>query len=59
MYHGYSMTDAILWAHRLTCPEAYRTPEIPKPAWKIEFGSDVIRAWTHGLARSGAHLAWR
>jgi NTE family protein len=59
MYHGYSMTDAILWAHRLTCPEAYRAQESPQPAWRIEFTSDVIREWTRELTRSGSLFARR
>jgi hypothetical protein len=59
MYDGYSMTDAILWAHRLTCPDAYRAPELPRPAWRIEFTSEVIREWTRGLTRSGVLFARR
>ena len=59
MYHGYSLTDAILWAHRLTCPDAYRAPELPRPAWKIEFTPEVIEKWTRGLTKSGSFFARR
>lgn len=59
MYHGYLMTDAILWAHRLTCPELYRAPQLPNPNWRIEFTSKTVREWTRGLARSSTVLTWR
>jgi hypothetical protein len=42
MYHAYSMTDAVLWAHRLTCPEDYRAPDVASPVWRIEFTSDIV-----------------
>lgn len=59
MYHAYSMTDAFLWAHRSTCPEDYRAPELPSPAWKTEFTSDTVNSWTLGLTKSGDVLKWR
>ena len=59
MYHAYTITDAVLWAHRLTCPPDYRAAEIPAPRWRIEFTPDVVNRWTSGLAKSGAALALR
>jgi len=59
MYHAYSMTDAVLWAHRLTCPQSYRAPELPTPAWRIGFTSAIVGSWTHALAKSGARFALR
>jgi NTE family protein len=59
MYHGYSLTDAILWAHRLTCPVVYRTPELPRPEWRIHFDSALIKEWTRALARSGSMFGRR
>jgi hypothetical protein len=59
MYHAYSLTDAVLWAHRLTCPEAFRAPEVPAPVWNVAFTSDTVREWTRALAKSGSRLVWR
>ena len=59
MYHAYTLTDAVLWAHRLTCPPEYRAAEIPAPQWTIEFTPDVVERWTRGLAKSSTTLAFR
>jgi NTE family protein len=59
MYQAYTLTDAVLWAYRLTCPERYRTAAIPAPRWKISFTSDVVEEWTRGLAKSNKTLAVR
>ncbi|UWZ85260.1 patatin-like phospholipase family protein [Occallatibacter riparius] len=60
MYHAYVMTDAFLWAHRLTCPERYRVPNIPDPIWRIEFTDQRIREWQNVLVRgNGARMEER
>lgn len=51
MYHAYIMTDAFLWAHRLTCPERYRVPNTPDPIWRIEFSDQRIMEWQKVLVR--------
>ena len=51
MYHAYLMTDAFLWAHRLTCPERYRVPNSPDPIWRIEFSDPRIIEWQKVLLR--------
>lgn len=52
MYHAYSLTDAVLWTHRLTCPPNYRVPDSPTPAWRVDFNASRVREWTDGLAKS-------
>jgi len=59
MYHAYTLTDAVLWAHRQGCPAAYQVAGVPAPEWRIDFTPDVVERWTRGLARSGATLARR
>jgi NTE family protein len=49
MYHAYSMTDAFLWAHRDTCPDAYKVAPNPDPPWKIEFSAERIAEWSAAL----------
>lgn len=51
MYHAYVMTDAFLWAHRLTCPERYRVPNTPDPMWRIEFSDQRVIRWQKVLLR--------
>ena len=52
MYHAYLLTDAVLWTHRLGCPESFRAPATPSPEWRITFSNAMVSAWTKGLARS-------
>lgn len=51
MYHAYEMTDAFLWAHRLTCPERYRVPNTPDPTWRIDFTDQRQEEWQKVLSR--------
>jgi hypothetical protein len=49
MYHAYTMADAFLWAHRLTCPDRYRIGNDPNPLWRIEFSDHRFREWENVL----------
>jgi NTE family protein len=51
MYHAYIMTDAFLWAHRLTCPERYQVPNTPDPMWRIDFTDQRREEWQNVLSR--------
>jgi len=59
MYHAYSMTDVVLWAHRLTCPEEYQAPEVASPLWRIEFNPQTVASWSRALTRSGSRVMLR
>lgn len=59
MYQAYTLTDAVLWGYRQTCPPAYRAGDIPAPQWRIAFTPDLVARWTTGLAKSGATLRRR
>jgi NTE family protein len=48
MYHGYTLTDAVLWAYCNRHPEAFRTTH--PGAWRIRFTSEVTAAWSRGIA---------
>lgn len=49
MYHGYTLTDAILEAYRDTHPERYRTTH--PGTWRIEFTPAKIAEWDRALQR--------
>lgn len=52
LYHGYQLTDAVLWARRKKLPDSCRVPETPAPEWKIQFTKDRIMAWNEALKHS-------
>lgn len=49
MYHGYTLTDAILEAYRDTHPAPYRTAHPGE--WRIEFTAAKIAEWDRALQR--------
>lgn len=55
MYHGYMLTDALLWSRHEALPTAYRRPAGP-PGWRVAFTPERSAATGAALARS--HRLW-
>ena len=56
MYHGYLLTDAVLWSRREHLPERYRRPD-GAPAWQISFGAQKTTSVLKALDARSAPLA--
>ena len=49
MYHGYTLTDGVLWAYQNEHPTMFRMPH--PGAWRIDFTSTTIAEWKRALQR--------